>query len=58
MAETTPPEPEAPKPGSPEFLAMLEHLKDVTEAETGVRPVAFFDVTDDDWRQELRKQLK
>lgn len=53
-----PTSPNATRAREPEFLAMIQHQRDVTEVETGIRPVAFLDVTGHGWRQELRKQLK
>lgn len=36
--------PTPPRPGSPEFLAMIEHHKDVIERETGERPEFILDI--------------
>lgn len=35
---------EAPKPGTPEFRAMVERHKDIVEAETGIRPDVILDI--------------
>ncbi len=40
----TPPVPTPPRPGSPEFLAMIERHKDAIEHETGTRPDFILDI--------------
>lgn len=42
---------QAPQPGTPEFLRMIERAKDRIERETGVRPDCLLDVSpeDADW---------
>ena len=33
-----------PKPGSPEFIAMIEREKDYIEQQTGIRPTLILDI--------------